>query len=110
MDAKNYTALEFGAFVGSFDLTVKMEVAPGEWGDVTIKGMKLFKKNSNQWTAFPSECVEKDGEKKYFPRMFFDDPEMKKKFTTTSVSAVKDMPPSEREKSPQDTELEGLPF
>ncbi len=104
MEIKNYHPMDSGALRGIFDLTIP------KWANVTIKGMKIFQKGNQRWTAFPSDRVEKDGETKYYPRLFFEDPEMKKTFQSSLVEALDKHIASLPEETPDEEIPEDMPF
>ena len=101
MIVKNLRKHSQGSLIAFFDLVVP------KWGNFYIKGVKLFQKGSQKWISLPSNCVEKDGEKVYYPINGFEDKEILKKFELLVLDAVN---PLMAEDSQQEVPEDDFPF
>lgn len=109
MEIKNYKSFDKAPLQAMFDLKVP------KWGNLIIKGMKLFSKNGQRWIAFPSEKSEKDGKTEYYPRLFFEDKEVMEKFKVEAIKAIDKYCLENAQKQPQtqkqlEPDPDGLPF
>lgn len=82
MQILNYKPINKGVLVANFDLKVK------KFGDLIIRKCVLFQKGSNRWFSFPTDRVEKDGETKYYPYIYFEDKKLKEAFNDKVMQAL----------------------
>jgi hypothetical protein len=59
-----------------------------KWGNFIIREISYFKKNGSRWISFPSRSYEKNGEKKYFHFMIFEEPHTMKAFQEKVFDAL----------------------
>jgi len=69
-----YKEVNKGAILGSVSIQIE------KWS-LTINRITVFQKDNRRWISMPSESFEKDGEKKYFPLVKFDEREVMDRFS-----------------------------
>ncbi len=62
---------------GSMESKINIKIK--EW-NLVLNNILVFKKDTQRWISFPQEVYEKEGEKKYFPHVRFDDQNIQKRF------------------------------
>lgn len=108
MIVKNYKPINKGFILGSFTLEVK--------GGLQIRSCTLFKKGDRQWVSMPQREYEKDGERKYFSYVGYEDKEvynqfMKEALKLALAESVKASPSAIAQGgSVQEEEEDSLPF
>jgi DNA-binding cell septation regulator SpoVG len=69
-------------------LQAMIEIKVEKWGGFIIRDIAYFEKGSERWVSMPSKSYEKDGQKKYFPYMAFNDQKMDQAFKNKVVEAI----------------------
>jgi hypothetical protein len=84
---KNYKpANTVGAVAGRFILII---------GPVEIRGWTHFRSNDGkEWVAGPSREYEKDGERKFYPYVYFPNKEQYSKFQKWALAEIKKLVPA----------------
>ena len=68
---------------------------------MTISGIALHQKDGKRWVNLPSRIVEENGEKKYYPYIYFDDKDTKDKFGEAVKKAIDEHAIKVAEENPQ---------
>lgn len=69
-------------------LKANFSVKVVKWGGFIISNCTLFDKGSSRWVAMPSQIVEKDGKKVYYPYIKFDDRDTQQAFVDGILKAL----------------------
>lgn len=81
LKVENIKLIQKGPLVCKFDIHIS------EWG-LTIRECTFFKKGDKRWISMPQKVYEKDGEKNYFPYVFWTK-EMKAKLDEKVLDLLK---------------------
>lgn len=73
----DYKAIGRGTFLAI--ITLKLP----KMANFIIRNVLVFGKNGHKWVVMPSKEYEKDGQKKFFPLVAFEDPAINKRFQET---------------------------
>ena len=98
MEIQNYKAVNKGCLVAKFDVTIP------QWG-LTIRDLALFEKEGKRFLGMPGRPYEKDGAKKSYDHVVFDEAS-KKRFTATCLEKLEHL----QQKASQPTYENVMPF
>jgi hypothetical protein len=102
MEISNFKSIAKGSLIGTFDITIP------EWGALKICECAVFEKDGKKWITLPSRVYEKDGQKKYFGLVKFNETVFKK-LEASALTQLDKMITSPQQVNPQHTN-DALPF
>ena len=103
MEISNFKMIGKGSLIGTFDLTIP------EWGALKICECAVFVKDGKKWITLPSRVYEKDGQKKYFGLVKFNETVFRKLEASALIQLDK-LISAPQQASPHNTNDESLPF
>lgn len=100
-EIKDYQVVNNGAVAGRFTLIV---------GPMEIRGFTHFRsEDGSEWVAGPQREYEKDGERKFYPFVYFPDKERWTKFQDWALVEIGRIAPKSQRKVYEE-ESDDLPF
>ncbi len=82
MEITEYKAINKGGLLGKFNLKVL------KWGPLIIREMLLMTKDNRKFISFPSKPYEKDGQKKFFNYLVFENRETSDRFQEKALHTL----------------------
>lgn len=73
---------------GDSSLKAIAKIKIADWG-LIINEVKMFQKDGRYWCSFPDKEYLKEGQKKYFKFLQFEDPEVGKKIMEMAVQCIR---------------------
>lgn len=103
MQIENYKQIGRGFLVGRFDIRID------EWGGLQICDCLLFEKDGRRWVSLPSKEYEKDGAKKHYNLIRFNE-EVFRRLQKVAVDQIGMIISTQPEKEQQTFKDQTLPF
>lgn len=65
----------------------KIAIKMHKWGGFVIEDISILQKDEKKWLGFPSKKIQLDGKDKWVPLIYYDIPDLQRKFCNEILKA-----------------------